>query len=67
MSFKIIGNNNYIDDVNIFLGPNFVSPDWRCPLNRGVLLYPSTYAWVACSRWPISVDMNSSCDVKEYN
>ena len=26
----------YKDCVNIFSGPNFVSPEWRCPLNRGV-------------------------------
>ena len=30
------GNKNK-DYVNIFPGPNFVSPEWRCPLNRGVL------------------------------
>ena len=29
------GNKNK-DYVNIFPGPNFVSPEWRCPLNRGV-------------------------------
>ena len=28
------GNKNK-DYVNIFPGPNFVSPEWRCPLNRG--------------------------------
>ena len=27
--------NKYKDFVNIFPGPNFVSPEWRCPLNRG--------------------------------
>ena len=26
----------YKDYVNIFSGPNFVSPEWRYPLNRGV-------------------------------
>ena len=25
-----------IDYVGIFPGPNFVSPEWRCPLNRSV-------------------------------
>ena len=28
--------NNYKDYANIFPGPNFVSPEWRCPLNRTV-------------------------------
>ena len=28
------GNKNE-DYANIFPGPNFVSPEWRCPLNRG--------------------------------
>ena len=28
--------NKYKDYVNIFPGPNFVSPEWRCPLYRGV-------------------------------
>ena len=28
------GNKDY---VNIFRGPNLVSPERRCPLNRGVL------------------------------
>ena len=22
--------------MNISLGPNFVSPEWKCPLNRGI-------------------------------
>ena len=26
----------YKDYMNIFPGPKFVSPEWRCPLNRGV-------------------------------
>ena len=29
-------SNKYKDYVNIFLGPNFLSPEWTCPLNRGV-------------------------------
>ena len=29
---EVLRNTDY---VNIFLGPNFVSPEWRCPLNRG--------------------------------
>ena len=30
--------NRYKDYGDIFLGPTFVSPEWRCPLNRGVLM-----------------------------
>ena len=29
---EVLRNTDY---VNIFLGPNFVLPEWRCPLNRG--------------------------------
>ena len=29
-------HNKYKDRVNIFRGPNFVSPGLRCLLNRGV-------------------------------
>ena len=29
-------SNRYKDGVNVFPGPNFASPEWRCPLNRGV-------------------------------
>ena len=28
--------NKYKNHVNIFLGPNFVSLEWTCPLNRDV-------------------------------
>ena len=28
--------NKHKDYVNIFSQPNFVSPEWRCPLDRGV-------------------------------
>ena len=28
--------NRFKDYVGAFLGPNFVSAEWRCPLNRGV-------------------------------
>ena len=28
--------NKYKDSVNIFPGPNFESPEWSRPLNRGV-------------------------------
>ena len=27
--------NRYKDYVGVTLGPNFVSPEWMCPLNRG--------------------------------
>ena len=27
---------NTKNNVNVFPGPDFVSPGWRCPLNRGV-------------------------------
>ena len=28
--------NNYSGYVNTFPGPNFVTPEWRCPFNKGV-------------------------------
>ena len=31
--FLLLKNTDY---VNIFLGPNFVSPGWRCPMNRRI-------------------------------
>ena len=31
--FSFNTGNKYKDHVNIFLGPNFVFPEWRCPLN----------------------------------
>ena len=30
--------NRYKDYANVFPGQNFVSPEWRCPLNRGALM-----------------------------
>ena len=36
--FPLNRGNRYKDYENIFLGPTFVSPEWRCPLNRGVLM-----------------------------
>ena len=31
-----IEDNGYKDYLNIFLGQNFVSPEWSCPMNKGV-------------------------------
>ena len=36
--FPLNKGNRYKDYGDIFLGPTFVSPEWRCPLNRGVLM-----------------------------
>ena len=36
--FPLNRGNRYKDYGDIFLGPTFVSPEWRCPLNRGVLI-----------------------------
>ena len=34
--FPLNRGDRYKDYVNIFLRPNFVSPEWRCRLNKGV-------------------------------
>ena len=34
--FPLNRGNKYKDFVNIFPGPNLMSPEWRGPLNKGV-------------------------------
>ena len=36
--FPLNKGNRYKDYGDIFWGPTFVSPEWRCPLNRGALM-----------------------------
>ena len=36
--FPLNRGNRYKDYRNIFPGQNFVSREWRCPLNRGALM-----------------------------
>ena len=52
------------DYVNIFPGPNFVSPEWRCPLNRGL---PKGEAPTRSKGWPNSLQWKTldSCSVMQ--
>ena len=52
------------DYVNIFPGPNFVSPEWRCPLNRGL---SKGEAPTRSKGWPNSLQWKTldSCSVMQ--
>ena len=52
------------DYVNIFPGPNFVSPEWRCPFNRGL---PKGEAPTRSKGWPNSLQWKTldSCSVMQ--